>query len=106
MNSRAKRDDSCLESQSAAAPSLLDKERLTRPEVPDRKAWLGEMEKRTDQHRIAKAQHHSRRAGQIKAERLAAGRPYEEAIEGARWHHRRAYGQVNRFVGILDCGTE
>jgi hypothetical protein len=67
---------------------------------------LGEVEKRTDQHRVAKAQHHSRRAGQVKAERLAAGRPYEEAIEGARWHHRRACGQVNRFVGVLDCGTE
>jgi hypothetical protein len=87
-------------------PSLLDRERITRPDVPDRRTWLGEVERVTDEHRTNRARKHWRRAVQIKAERLAAGRSYEEAIEGARWHQRRAYGQVNRFVGVLDCGTE
>jgi len=93
-------------SKREGAPSLLDNSRITRPSLPDRREWLRGVEKRTEAHRIRKAQKHSRRARQIKEEKLDAGRPHQEAIDAARWHQRRAHGQIHRFEAVLDCGTE
>jgi hypothetical protein len=42
---------------------------------------------------------------EIKSERLAAGRATQEAEDGARWHRRRAYGQIDRFLAVRDCGV-
>jgi len=93
-------------SERPEAVSRLDTEHITRPEAPDRRSWLLKVEKVTESHRVEKAKKHWRRAGELKAERLLAGLPYEEAVQGARWHQRRAYGQIERFSVVLDCGVE
>jgi len=89
-----------------SGPSLLDTQRITRPGCADRRAWLGEVERGTQAHRVRKAQHHWRRATQVKAERLAEGKSYEQALEGMRWHQMRSYGQINRFERVAGCETE
>jgi hypothetical protein len=86
--------------------SLLDTRRITRPGRALRSEWLSALERETDAHRTTRAQKHWRRAAQLKAARLEAGRPYDEAVEGARWHQRRAHGQINRFLAVADCGVE
>src|SRR5688572_14275724 len=48
----------------------LDTPRITRPDVPERVKWLGDVERTTDAHRVARAQRHERRAVELKAERL------------------------------------
>lgn len=85
--------------------SLVHTQHITRPETPDRVRWIRQVEKATDAHRVLRAKHHWRRASELKAERLAAGRSTEEAEQGARWHRRRAYGQIDRFLAVLDCGV-
>ena len=93
-------------SSPTGGPSLLDTRRITRPGQARRSEWLNALERETDAHRIGRAQEHWRRAALLKAARLKAGRPLEEAIEGARWHQRRAYGHINRFLAVADCGVE
>ncbi len=71
-----------------------------------RRAWLGEVERETDQHRIAQAQRHTRRGDELRAERLAEGLSWGEAQSGLRWHHQRAEGHVHRFDRVYECGQE
>jgi len=60
----------------------------------------------TEPHRIGKARKHWRRAAEIKRERLEPGESPARAADGARWHQRRSYGQINRFTHVEDCGTQ
>ena len=67
-------------------PSSLDTQDITRPErqriEPTRRAWLGAVERETNAHRIVKAQLHTRRGEELRAERLADGQSWEEAQSG------------------------
>lgn len=87
--------------------SSLDKLHITQdascPET--RRRWLQQVERETDPHRVAKAKHHWRRASQIRQERQKEQRPLNEVVQGIRWHHRRAWGQIERFQRVYDCGT-
>jgi hypothetical protein len=91
-------------------PSSLDTQDITRPErhpiEPTRRAWLGVVERETSAHRIGKAQHHTRRGEELRAERLAEGQSWEDAQSGLWWHHRRAEGHVCRFDRVYECGEE
>lgn len=95
--------------QARPALSSLDKQDTTRPDAaiePTRRAWLGKVERETNPHRIAKAQLHTRRGAQLKAQRLAEGRSWDEAQSGAVWHRRRAEGHIHRFDRVYECGQE
>lgn len=91
-----------------AASSSLDNSRITQDgtTVGPRNRWLSRVESATDAHRIAKAQHHWRRAAEIRRERLQQQRPWDEIVGGARWHQRRAWGQIDRFAHVQDCGAK
>jgi hypothetical protein len=78
----------------------------SRPIETCRREWLRKVERETDAHRIAKAQHHTRRGEQLRAERLAEGRSWENAQSGLKWHHRRAVGHVERFDRVNECGED
>jgi replication protein len=95
---------------SGTAPSSLDKPDITRPGRPcielTRRLWLGKVERETNAHRIGRAQQHTQRGEQLRAERLAEGQSWENAQSGLRWHHRRAEGHVHRFERVYECGEE
>jgi hypothetical protein len=64
------------------------------------------VEGETDAHRTAKARDHWRRASEIRAERLAQQCPWDEIVGGARWHQQRAWGQIEKFAHVQDCGAK
>jgi hypothetical protein len=90
--------------------SSLDTPDITRPRdhasESNRRAWLAQVERGTDAHRIGKAQLHTWLGEQLKAARLADGSPWEEAHSGLVWHHRRAVGHIERFERVYECGQE
>jgi hypothetical protein len=90
MSSRAKQDEAGLEPQSAAAPSLLHTERLTRPDGADRSAWFGIPPKRGWHRRGQRVQ-----LGRYSAAWRAAGecsrQPFQSQASARATHVARTF---------------